>query len=421
MRPAATLVVRNVAWLAVGEVVLKGALFIAGVLVARGLGPAAMGDFTVGYGAALVLMLFLNAGQVEVLIRETAKRPSAVRELHHEARRWQAAVALAAVPLAAGAALLVRQPSLRWTLLAFIPYAWLRCWLITLGAAFKGLDRMEVEVGGRAAELVVALVLLVPLAWLGAPVWTTGVAFSIGAGAGVAVMALQFRRLPGGERERVARGFLAREGLSFVGLAMAAQVMFRSDTFLLAAFGVARADIGRYGVASAPVWGLFALAQLISLALYPTLARAAASGSLRLSRVFALAAVGAGLGLALAAGLQIVRSPLVRLVFGPDYLPAVPLLGLLSWALPGACTGMLLGGAIAACGRQAWSLTLRVVQVALAVAGNIIAIPRWGAAGAAAVAVAMNSLSLAGAVGVAALAVTRPPRTGRAVFSEPEW
>jgi len=276
-------------------------------------------------------------------------------------------------------------------------------------------------VGGRAAELVVALVLLVPLAWLGAPVWTTGVAFSIGAGAGVAVMALQFRRLPGDERERVTRGFLAREGLSFVGLAMAAQVMFRSDTFLLAAFGVARADIGRYGVASAPVWGLFALAQLVSLALYPTLARAAASGSLRLSRVLALAVVGAGLGLALAAGLQIVRSPLVRLVFGPDYLPAVPLLGLLSWALPGACTGMLLGGAIAACGRQAWSLTLRAAQVALAVAGNIVAIPRWGAAGAAAVAVAMNSLSLAGAVGVAALAVTRPPRTGRAVFSEPEW
>ena len=79
MSRVAARLVRNVAWLGVGEVVLKGAMFAAGVLVARGLGPAAMGAFTVSYGAAMMLMLLLTAGQVEVVIRETARRPETAR------------------------------------------------------------------------------------------------------------------------------------------------------------------------------------------------------------------------------------------------------------------------------------------------------------------------------------------------------
>jgi O-antigen/teichoic acid export membrane protein len=421
MRASTARVARNLAWLAGGEVVLKGALFGAGVLVARGLGPAAMGDFTVAYGAAVVLMLMLNAGQIEVVIREVAKRPSAAVALYHAARAWQRSLALAAVPLAACAALLVRQPSLRWTLLAFLPYAWLRSWLVTGGAAFKGLDRMDVEVSGRGAELVTALLLLAPLALTTAPVWTTGLAFSLGAAAGVALIQLRFSSLPESGAAGVTPGFLAREGLAFLGLALTSQVTMRADTFLLASFGVAREEIGRYGVASAPVWGLLGLAQLLSVAVYPTMARAAGRGELRVGRVMALGGGGAALGVVLAVGLECVRFPLIRLVFGPAYLPAVPLLAVLAWALPGACTGMLLGAAVAACGRQAWGLWLRVAWVVLAVAANLLAIPRWGLMGAAGVAVIVSSTGLVGSLVIAALAVRYPPRAERAVFAEPGW
>src|SRR5271157_2972532 len=100
MRASTARVARNLAWLTGGEVVLKGALFGAGVLVARGLGPAAMGDFTIAYGAALALMLLFAAGQVEVIIREVAKRPAASGALYQAARAWQGRIALAAVPLA---------------------------------------------------------------------------------------------------------------------------------------------------------------------------------------------------------------------------------------------------------------------------------------------------------------------------------
>jgi O-antigen/teichoic acid export membrane protein len=421
LKPDAVRVVRNLAWLGGGEVVLKGALFAAGVLVARALGPAAMGNFTVGYGASVVLMLVLNAGQIEVVIREVAQRPPEAVALYGAARGWQRRVALVALPLALGAALLVKQPALRWTLVAFLPYAWLRSSLVTAGAAFKGLDRMDVEVGGRAAELVMALVLLVPLALAKAPVWTTGIAFAIGAAVGVAVIKVRFPSLPDAGGASVTREFLAREGLAFLGLAITTQVLMRADTFLLASFGVAADQIGRYGVASAPVWGLLGLAQLLSLAIYPTMARAAAGGALRVHRVLMLGGAGVALGVALAFGLECVRSPLVRLVFGPAYGPAVPLLAVLAWALPPACGAMLLGAAIASCGRQGWSLYLRVLLVVFAVGGNVVAIPRWGLMGAAVVAVGVSGTTFLGAATIAALAVVYPPRAERAVFAEPGW
>ena len=421
MKPVASLVARNLAWLSAGEVVLKGALFGAGVLVARGLGPAAMGDFTVSYGAALALTLLLAAGQIEVIIREVARRPAATGALYRAARAWQGRIALVALPLAAVGALLVRVPSLRWTLAAFVPYAWLRCRLITGGAVFKGLDRMEVEVSGRGAEVLLALVLLVPLALLGAPVWATGLAFTVGAGAGVMVIGAQLRRLGDARAGEIPASVLGREGLGFFGLALTSQVLTRVDTFLLASLGIAREAIGRYGVASAPVWGSLALAQLLALAIYPTLARAAGRGTLRWPRVIALGGSGVALGLVIATALVLVRGPLVRLVFGSAYLDAAPLLGVLAWALPGSCAGMMVGAVLASCGRQGWGLISRVVVLLAAVVGNLVAIPRWGPMGAAAVAVAVSYVGMLSAIGLAALAAAHPRNLAGSALVETAW
>jgi O-antigen/teichoic acid export membrane protein len=387
---------------------MKAALFAVGVLVARGLGPAAMGAFTVSYGAALVLMLLLAAGQAEVLMREVARRPDEARGLNRLAREWQNRVARFALPAAAVGALLVPEGSLRWALLAFIPYAWLRRSLITVGAAFKGLDRMDVEVAGRGLELVVAVLLLVPLAVLRAPVWTTGLAFAAGGAAGLALVSMRFARLPRGRDPGVGRAFLAHEGLSFVGLSMSAQVLMRLDTFLLAALGVAQAGIGKYGVAGAPVWGLLGAGQLVAVALYPTLARAVSRASLSRSRVIALGAGGALLGGVLAAGLVLVRGPLVRLVFGAQYLEAAPLMAILAWTLPASCGAMLLGATVAASGRQAWSLVQAGVLIVILGASDLVAIPRWGLAGCAVVSVGVQALGLLGMFAIALLAVRRP-------------
>lgn len=413
-------IARNAAWLAGGEVVLKGALFAAGVMVARGLGKAAMGTFTVGYDAALVLMLVLAAGQAEVLIRETARRPDAGRALRRLSNEWQLRVALAVIPLAAAGSLLVTRPLLRWMLLAFIPYAALRSRLITAGAIFKGLDRMDVEVTARALELALVLVMLAPLAALKGPVWVAGLIFAAGATAGLAFVRARLRALPVGDAGAVTRSFLAREGAWFLGLSLSGQLLMRVGTFLLAFFGVAAEEIGGYGVAAAPVWGLLAAAQLLAVAAYPTLTRQAAEGALSARRVLAIGAAGAALGAVLGLGLYLIRVPLIGLVFGPQYLGTTRLLAVLVWALPGACAAMVLGVAVAACGRQSWALAFHSALVVLAVAANVLLIPRYGTAGVVAVAVGVQCLDLIAMLTIAALAALRPALPV-AVLPGSEW
>jgi PST family polysaccharide transporter len=398
----------NAAWLGGGEVVLKGALFAAGVLVARGLGRAAMGTFTVGYDAALVLMLVLAAGQAEVLIRETARRPGAGRALRRLANAWQLRVALVMIPLAAVGSALVSRPLLRWTLLAFIPYAALRSRLVTAGAVFKGLDRMDVEVMARALELTLVLVLLVPLAALKGPVWVSGLIFAVGAAAGLVFVRVRLRALAAGEAGAIRGAFLAREGAWFLGLSLSGQLLMRVGTFLLALFGVSAEEIGSYGVAAAPVWGLLAAAQLLAVAAYPTLTRQAADGTLGVWRVLVIGASGAALGGVLASGLYLIRTPLIDFVFGAQYLGATRLLAVLVWALPGACAAMVLGVAIAACGRQIRALVFQALLVALAVVANALLIPRHGTAGAVAVAVGIQCVNLVAMATIAALAAARP-------------
>ena len=70
-----TKVLRNTVWLGAGEAAIKGGLFAAMILIARGTGPAGAGTFSVAFSAAVVAVLILALGQQEVLIREVARSP----------------------------------------------------------------------------------------------------------------------------------------------------------------------------------------------------------------------------------------------------------------------------------------------------------------------------------------------------------
>ncbi len=419
MRRTAFRVARNVAWLGFGEVALKGALFAAGVVVARGLGPAGMGAFTVAYAAALVLMQVLAGGQVEVLIRETARHPEHGRALFLLARSYQWRIAAVVIPLAAAGAALVPSAELRWTLLAFVPYAFLRRWLITAGAVFKGLDRMDVEVLGRALELGVALPCLAIMSACGWPVWGTGLSFTAGGLAGVAWITTRLRRLPLDESAApLSRTMLIREGMPFLANSMIGQLLMRSDSFLLASLGIPPAGIGHYGVASAPAQGLNAASQVIAVAAYPTLSRAAAAGSLQPRVVLRLLAAGAALGGVLGTLLYFLRGPIVRIFFGASFADSTGLLAVLAWGLPGACTAMLAGAVLAATRRQHWALLSQSVILVLSVTANVLAIPRFGLVGCAVVTVAALTTT---ALMHTALALLAARRGGAIGAGEPPY
>lgn|GEM_PF-2007421 len=401
---------RNLAWLTGGEVAIKGGLLLAGIVIARGGGPEAMGVFTVAFGAALVAAQMLAAGQPEVVIREVAQSgPGMMVPLVRAAQRVQRRMAPWAAPLllVGAVALAWRTPGLGWALLAFVPYAALRARLVVLTAAFKGRDRMEVEVAARGLELVVALALLGGAVLVGMPAWAPGVAFSVGAALGVASVGRQLGRGGEvGEAQAANENVLLREGLPFLGLAVATQLLMRVESFIQAGLGVPVAEVGQYGVAHAAVWSLLAISQLLALAGYPSVSRAWGEGRLRPRHALALAAAGGAMGAVLAGALFLLRTPLVLGVFGGAYGAAAGLTGVLAWLLPGASAAMLMGVILAGTGRQAWSLASQVALVTGVVVGNLLAVPRWGVVGSAAVAVVAHSVAgvVVTCLGVAAVA-----------------
>jgi O-antigen/teichoic acid export membrane protein len=376
---------RNVLWLGAGEAAIKAALFVIAAVVARTMGPAAMGTFTIAYGAALMALMILAAGQQEVVIREVAARPAAARGIVGRARTAQLRVAAVALPIMVAGTMLVTAGDLRATLLAFVPYAAVRTIVVTHGAVFKGLDRMDVEVRARGIEVAVVVPGLAAAGFAGWPVWTTGIAFSVGATAALAWLMLHFARIGG--RQDCAALRAMTEGLPFLGLAVLTQVLTRADTMLLAGFRVAREHIGHYGAGSAPVWGGLAVCQLFGLALYPTLSRRAATGRPMRGTLGLAMAAGILIGGAAAGALFTIREPLISIAFGAAFAPSIELLVRLVWLLPWAVSMALAGTVFAAWRRQRLALATLAAVVGLSLSLNLRWIPADGVHGAAAAAV----------------------------------
>jgi O-antigen/teichoic acid export membrane protein len=374
-------VLRNALWLGLGEAAIKGGTVIVVVLIGRELGAAAVGVFSVAYAAALVAVLLLAAGQQEVLIREVARGPDragllldASMAVQRRLGRWIAAAACLL-------ALAVPDASLRLGLLSFVPYSVLRTLTVTAGAAFKGLDRMDVEVRARSLEMVVTISLVAAIVFLGLPVWAVGLAFSVGSAVGLAWLLRSTAELPR-TGEPMAATMMLREGTAFMVLSVTGQLVNSSGRFLLVAFGVVMHEIGYLGAAGTMVWAMVTLPQLGAVAVYPSFSRLAESGaSPRKAGIWA-ALAGIGGGLVCAVLLHTFAGPVTALAFGGGFAGAVPLLERLAFALPGAFAAMTLGAVFASWRLQRRTMVLYLVALAVGLTVNLALIPAMGVMGA---------------------------------------
>ncbi len=385
-------VVRNGIWLGAGEAAVKGGLLAVAVLIARGSGPAGVGTFSIAFGAALIGIMVLAFGQQEVLIREVARAPDRARSLLSESHSFQRRLTMWLLPAVAAAIFMISDSSLRLTLLAFVPYVVLRTSVVTRGAVFKGLDRMDVEVRARALEISIAVVGCAVGAFLAWPVWTVGVSFSLGAGLGLMWIERRSRTF-GLDQSSAPPTPVLREGLPFMALAVLGQLLVNTDRFLLAGLGIARTEIGFWGAAGTIVWALVALPQLVAVAAYPTFSRLAERGDSWRRAGLVSMGCGASAGLACALLLREIAKPLVGIVFGPDFSPAVPLLERLSLVLPAAFGMMVVGTVFAAWRRQILAMWALVAAFGLSVALNLAWIPVIGAMACANAAIAAYSVA----------------------------
>ena len=376
---------RNAGWLGAGEGFVKAAIFIAAALVARATGAEGLGTFSIAYAAAVIVVIVLASGQQEVLIREVAGHPQAARSLLIRARRIQNRMGLFLIPAALVLSLLLTSGDLRSCLIAFLPYSVLRSILVLYGATFKGLDRMDVEVRARAVEMILVLTMLGLVILLHGPIWSTGLIFSAGAGVGLLWIRHLSRELHSATDEAAPLEIteLSAEGRPFLAMSILSQLLMRADTFILAALAVSRKEIGYYAAAGAPVWGALALPHLLAMATYPTLSRDASEGERPRSTALFSLAFALSLGFALALTLFFLRSPLIRLAFGPGFESSVLLMSRLVWVLPPAVGMVFLGTVLASWRRQQLALGALSTVFLLFLILNLLLIPDYGTMGAA--------------------------------------
>ena len=408
MTETAVRLARNAGWLIVGEIAVKVALLATAIIIARTLGPHGLGTFSIAFAASLMATMILAAGQQEVVIREVAANPADATTSLRTARQIQRRLAAWFLPVAAAVVWCVDDRSLRYSLFAFLAYSAIRVALVTNGAAFKGIDRMDVEVKARIVEISVTLPLLAIIAVCGSPVWMIGIAFAAGATTGLTWLRTRRRTILGSAPScPLDIGIFIREGAPFLAMAVLLQMLIRGDTMLLPLLGVPRDEVGFYSAACSPIWAVFALPQLLSVSAYPTLSKRAADGAGIRATMLAATGAAALLGCAAAAVLFLGRRPLVLGVFGTEFAASIDLLQRLVWVMPWAFVMSLGGMVLAAWRQQRWSLAAMALAVVVATSLNLMWIPRFGVFGAANSAI---SAHVAGGLAIVVFGLTRSNR-----------
>ena len=157
----------------------------------------------------------------------------------------------------------------------------------------------------------------------------------------------------------------------------------RIDLFMLKALGASVAEAGLYAAAQnlalLPVWFAQALISLALSSVTHSLAQGDHVGAKNLARQTLR---GALMLLCVAGLVSSAAAGLMTTIYGADYAPAAPVLGILIFAAIGQVIVITATTLLTALGRPAWCLIIGAPLVPLALAGHAFAIPRYGASGA---------------------------------------
>lgn len=389
-------VLRSTGVLTLGKVAGDAVAFALFVLISRKFGPEGIGAYSFAMGLTGIVAVLSELGTDLFTIREVARTPDDF------ASRFGAILSLRlALTVVAGAVLVTMLPLLPFSaevrlVVALIGgYQLAYALLLGLGAAFIALDRPAIAAAIDGASRGLGALAAIGVATLGAGLGGTLVALPVVSGLGVVVTYGVLRRKLGGPRlgwsiSRLLK--IGREVVPYGVGGIVSKLQQRLDVTLLG-FLAGTAAAGAYNVAYRPVFMLWILPHFFAVALLPVASHLYSRSMDDLQRLFErtlslaiLVAVPASAGLALLA------SDIVALVFGSAFGESVVLLRLLSWLFLLACVRFVLGAFLTACGRQAQRARAQTWTLVAAALLYLTLIPTLGALGAAIAALTAEGL-----------------------------
>lgn len=119
----------------------------------------------------------------------------------------------------------------------------------------------------------------------------------------------------------------------FILIGLFSTIDFQLDTFLISLL-LSEEDIGLYGAAQTIVLGFWMMAPAVRTAIYPIMARYYQQDSTKLTVLYEKSTQYLLLFvLPIAVGVTILAQPIILLVYGPAFLPSVPVLQIMIWSI----------------------------------------------------------------------------------------
>ena len=378
----------NTGWLMAERVLQMTAGLVVTVWMARYLGPAQFG--VLSYAMAFVgLFGFLSyLGLDGIVTRDLVLRPQQRAEL-------------------LGTTLALRLCGGLATALGIAAFAWLRPgggetrWILVVlaaGAAFDGFDavdlwfqsrvRSRVSATVRSAALLAGVAAKLALLVAGAPLLAFAVAIAGQQALKAALYLVAYARDADHPAHWRASAATARRLLGqswpLILSSAGALIYLKIDQVMLGEMAGA-AEVGVYAVAArvSEVW--YFIPGTLASSVFPSMIRArerdSAAYGRQLQHTFTLVAC---MGLGIAVLVTVLAGPVVALLYGEAYRGAAPILAIHVWTCPAIFLGAILSKWLVAEGLLIFSLTRHALGAAANVALNLVLIPRYGGAGAAA-------------------------------------
>lgn len=405
---AARVVARNAAVRTVGEVIAKIASLVFFIATARVLGETGFGDLTFAISFTTVLFMISGFGTEELLTREVARSRGRVHEYLSNVVALKAALSVVVAALGVAIMLIADYSAEVRTAVYLIGIGiCLENFGRTWGSVFQAYERMEFISLTLILQRILTAVAGVTALALGGRLIAVSAVYAVCALLGFLFGAWALRRYVVAPKWAVDRSRwwpIAKAGVPIGILALVSMTLLKLDQVLLSFLsGGDNREVGIYGAAFRLIEATLFISWSFSAAFLPWLSRQEGASRERIAGGFSLGekALTAVL-LPVAVVFVLLARPLIDLIYGSDYLDAVPSLQLL-----GAMTvffGINGFAAIALIARDRPFSYTRVLLVAtvLNIVTNVILIPPLGATGAALAALASGVL-----LAVTALVVLR--------------
>lgn len=381
-------VLRNLSWAVAGKSVDILCGLLVGVFVARHLGPSDFG--LVGYVASYVTLFATLAafGLDPIEIRELAQETTPRETILGTALALRLALAaLAFAAVAAATPRLERDPFAAGMIMLYAATLFFNA-VAVVRNYFTAIVRNEPVVKTEMARTLLLAGVKVGLLLAGAPVaWFIASAL-LDAAVIAAGLLSAYARHAGRIRDwrfsaAVARRLL-RESFPLLLSSVAVVLYQQIDTVMIRNMLDTR-QVGLYSIALKLTELVCFIPLVVNQSLSPLLARTYARDPGRYEeekRRFVDAVLWSAI--ALAALLFAAAGPAVRLLYGPQYLEAIPVLRIMGWKVVLVALFATSGQIIVIEGRQLYAILRNLIGAAASVALNWVLIARYGIAGSAA-------------------------------------